>query len=402
MRLPRGGSPVPGFVILTLALAAAACGAAPAPPHTPIRLVDVFKPEMVQGAGAARRTLPRIEWRFDGTAPATRPNEFTATRGWEAGRGVSGFAVRDGRLVGRTTSDFPILRVTRTEQLDSADQLHAVEIRLRVSAGANLSLITRAAGPVDFFRLEEAARGNPWVATTPLLPGDEIQTYTVMGLTPVNMQRAQQLILRPTDAPNATFEIESIRMISRREHLGSIASGVGWQGLGDIFREAITSRSPETVRFALDVPVGGWLDLALGTMEDHPPTFRVAVTPQGGAERILLEHTVTTPNRWEPHAVDLAEYAGRPVSLTLSLSADDRGTLGFWGTAAVRARAAPAESRPRGVILIQADTLRADHLGAYGHSRDTAPFVTQLAAGGALFRRASPRPDGPRSLLPRS
>ncbi len=42
----------------------------------------------------------------------------------------------------------------------------------------------------------------------------------------------------------------------------------------------------------------------------------------------------------------------------------------------------------RGYILISIDTLRADHLGAYGYERDTSPFLDSLAARGTLFERA--------------
>jgi arylsulfatase A-like enzyme len=40
------------------------------------------------------------------------------------------------------------------------------------------------------------------------------------------------------------------------------------------------------------------------------------------------------------------------------------------------------------VILIQGDTLRSDHLDAYGYDRPTAPTLRQLAKEGALFRHA--------------
>lgn len=43
---------------------------------------------------------------------------------------------------------------------------------------------------------------------------------------------------------------------------------------------------------------------------------------------------------------------------------------------------------PRGYVLISIDTLRADHLGAYGYGRDTSPFFDELAARGVLFERA--------------
>jgi len=49
-----------------------------------------------------------------------------------------------------------------------------------------------------------------------------------------------------------------------------------------------------------------------------------------------------------------------------------------------------AESRraPSRIFLITIDTLRADHLGAYGYERDTSPFLDSLAQQGTLFERA--------------
>ncbi len=46
------------------------------------------------------------------------------------------------------------------------------------------------------------------------------------------------------------------------------------------------------------------------------------------------------------------------------------------------------EQPPRHVFLITVDTLRADHLGAYGYPRDTSPAFDRLADGGVLFERA--------------
>jgi len=42
------------------------------------------------------------------------------------------------------------------------------------------------------------------------------------------------------------------------------------------------------------------------------------------------------------------------------------------------------------VILVVIDTLRADHLGCYGYSRDTSPRLDRFAGEGVLFERAYP------------
>lgn len=46
------------------------------------------------------------------------------------------------------------------------------------------------------------------------------------------------------------------------------------------------------------------------------------------------------------------------------------------------------DKRPN-LILITIDTLRADHLHAYGYMRETSPTIDRLAAGGVLFENAS-------------
>ena len=44
--------------------------------------------------------------------------------------------------------------------------------------------------------------------------------------------------------------------------------------------------------------------------------------------------------------------------------------------------------RPANLILITVDTLRADHLGAYGYRRATSPNLDALAKESLLYRRA--------------
>jgi len=54
-------------------------------------------------------------------------------------------------------------------------------------------------------------------------------------------------------------------------------------------------------------------------------------------------------------------------------------------TAAGRSAAPPVSGGPPHLLLIGVDTLRADHLGCYGHARATSPNLDRLAAQGCLF-----------------
>ena len=47
----------------------------------------------------------------------------------------------------------------------------------------------------------------------------------------------------------------------------------------------------------------------------------------------------------------------------------------------------PAQ-RPRNLIVLSIDTLRADHLGCYGYERETSPAIDAFAARGTLFEEA--------------
>lgn len=60
-----------------------------------------------------------------------------------------------------------------------------------------------------------------------------------------------------------------------------------------------------------------------------------------------------------------------------------------WLLAAILASiiGAGCTSKPN-VLLISVDSLRADHLGAYGYERDTSPTIDRLAREGALFTNA--------------
>jgi arylsulfatase A-like enzyme len=342
--------------------------------------VDLFDEAKVEGAAADEVEIPRTEWRFDGSSA-----------GWIAGPGVRSLAVREGKLVGRTTSATPVLYVKRTTGLQDFDLLHAVEIRMRVSAGANLSVIFRHGDELDIDEARETMQLFPW-GKSPIVAGEEVLTYTLTGPFPAASTDIEYIVLQPTDASGASFEIESIRLIFRREYLAGFPTGVAWQGAQEIYRESLVARAPESIHLDLDLPERPWLEMALATVEMSPVTFRVTLT-DGGGDTVLIERTVTTPNRWEKASVDLVPYAGRNVALSLSLSSEKEGVIGLWGSPVIRNSGAmpgsgAAIEPPQGVVLIMVDTLRSDHLDAYGYERPTAPNLSGLAAGGARFADA--------------
>jgi arylsulfatase A-like enzyme len=101
-------------------------------------------------------------------------------------------------------------------------------------------------------------------------------------------------------------------------------------------------------------------------------------------ETLSVSESRSAPARL-PHRVDLSAYANRRVRLTFRTESETPGAAPVWLDPTVFAR--PPTS-PLNVILFSADTLRADHLGSYGYSRDTSPRIDALAAEGVRFKTA--------------
>ena len=372
-------------ILAAMVLAGTACNRAKET-HM-VRLVDLFDKAKVEGNPTKKAPPSAALWDFS-KAPKDGGDSML---GWKAADGVSGLKVVDGKLTGRSTTDFPIIYVSRPKTVDAKDMLDSVQVRVRVSAGANVSVNTSGAKP-DFKRILDSGRQAPWTIQSPLSQEKAFQTLTLAVPRVVRMDW-ENFMLRPTTVAGATFEIESVQAIPQKERRAAIRSGVGWQGLADIYRETLVSRSPEKFQIDVDVPANSWLDLNLGTPEDYPVTFKMAAVTASG-EQLLLQRTLTTPHRWEPAEVDLSAHTGK-TTLRFWLDVPEERLVGFWGSPAIRTRgSAVTEARstalgsvtpPLGVVLIMCDTLRKDHLTMYGYKRDTSPILAKVASQGTLF-----------------
>jgi arylsulfatase A-like enzyme len=76
---------------------------------------------------------------------------------------------------------------------------------------------------------------------------------------------------------------------------------------------------------------------------------------------------------------------GLAVSLVLAIGAAVDATAKVEAAAGAH----PSPAAGYNVVLISIDSLRADHLGAYGYGRDTSPAIDALAKDGVLFRNSS-------------
>ena len=371
------------FAVVCLAIG---CGKRTKAPLT-THLVDLFRQDWIENRGpAAPATEGRLSFAFA---------HLSEGQAFDAGPGVKDLALRGGVLEGVATEARPLVHLQGRPGTDPNDLVHELEIRLRVSAGANLLIGFSGREHLDLKDPLLLSSGF-WVLRTPLIPGEEMRTYRLTPARGVPMDRMRNIVIRATDAIGAHFEIEELRVKSRKEFLASVRSGISWQGLSEIYKESLVARSPEAMHLALELPERPWLDLSVGTLEDEPVTFTV-LAGAPGKESLRVSHTVTSPHRWEPLPVDLSDFALQHVSLKLSVSGGRPGLLGLWGAPTVRSAGgmpAPAggEARPsdppQGVVLVWVDTLRRDHLDVYGYPRQTGPVVKRMASEGTLFKDA--------------
>jgi arylsulfatase A-like enzyme len=252
------------------------------------------------------------------------------------------------------------------------------------------------AGPVDGDR-----RGGPGG------PGGGGRGGGPGGGSGGSSQRSADLrhfVLSFRECKSAKFSIESVRLVSEKEEKLSEASGQQWAGLAEIFRATLAAKTTESIRVPLrELPERAYLDFAIGTKEDEPVRFKVAISIRDDAKEskpsVIFERTVTTPNRWQTARVDLTGYAGKSVLLDFSLDGAKKGLWGYWGNPVVRSHllaastqgagaGASARRKPRGVILLVIDTLRKDHLNIYGYPRETTIHLKKFADEGVAFSHA--------------
>jgi arylsulfatase A-like enzyme len=172
----------------------------------------------------------------------------------------------------------------------------------------------------------------------------------------------------------------------------------------DVTRPGLLLPAPSSIRFEVDVPARARfeavVDLVVPAMADRRSdgaTVALGVV-EGDTVRELRRKTVRPvegslfpgalrpPAGASPWAVDLSDFAGQRVTLDLSTSdADPTLDYVFVGAPAV---VGAAETAPRRVVVVAVDTLRPDHLGAYGYERATSDDIDAFAARSVVFERA--------------
>lgn len=222
--------------------------------------------------------------------------------------------------------------------------------------------------------------------------------------------RITELRLFPSDLP-CHVKIESIRLRQlplawilgggeyeatiERFTIGPETRDVSFVPVGATHRQSFDVGADRLLRFGVGVP-----DHVRRRMTDAVE-FEVRAAGGDLIDRVVLEPLATgaTGNQWVDRAV-VVPGAGSRVELvfaTVGGRGSEPDAVGLTGTASEVAAffahpgfsASVPTGRPKNILLICLDTLRADHLGGYGYPRSTSPWLDRLARDSVQFVSAT-------------
>jgi arylsulfatase A-like enzyme len=144
----------------------------------------------------------------------------------------------------------------------------------------------------------------------------------------------------------------------------------------------------------VEIPVDASLEFAIGLLLARwgrdPVAFSVEACAGERCERLFEERFDPAEGEaWRDRRVDLGALAGETRELRFRaerLASSSPFSFPIWANPTLYAPEPRGERR--NLILLSIDTLRADHLSAYGYARDTSPFLAEgFARGGAVFEQ---------------
>jgi arylsulfatase A-like enzyme len=152
--------------------------------------------------------------------------------------------------------------------------------------------------------------------------------------------------------------------------------------------------------FDINIPPKSFLEFGIGASQQEntdvfpPVKFKIAVGRKK-IRKILYEKIFQLQpgdqrNQLIVEKIDMSAFANQNIKLTfmterlsrIDNDSSEEDVLSFWFNPIIY-QSSPEKIK---IILVCLDTLRADHLGSYGYSRDTSPSIDELAKDSVLFK----------------
>lgn len=273
-----------------------------------------------------------------------------------------------------------------------AERIQAIDLHLAVPVSGGQLELRWAPSP------ERRADAERITVSTEDAVGDRASYRFEVAANPGWRGQVGWLRLDLPGGPGFELELVGVRGVSRRATADRLAAAVrtgvkadlgadlrnAWIGVPDLpVERRVELAGGERLRFSYGLQPGA----------DAPVELLVSATSEGGTRalwRRRLRHR--DAGRWHDEEVPLGHL---PASVSLRFESRWRVppdlARGFplWSNPEVLRPEDPTGVAPPNVVILLLDTLRADRLSCYGHSRQTSPRVDAWAAADAvLFRRA--------------
>ena len=165
--------------------------------------------------------------------------------------------------------------------------------------------------------------------------------------------------------------------------------------VNDRTRSGLYLPAPAAATWEITLPLQAKFTADIGII---PPEIDRGVRTDGATVEVRVDGVLAGSARVEPgeyqvFSVDLSAWGGKAVRLELRTSDGDGGDT---GGEAVRGdyvqigspMVYTPKANPRRVVMVFVDTLRRDHVQAYGYARENAPKLAARAQTGVVFEDA--------------
>jgi len=250
------------------------------------------------------------------------------------------------------------------------EDVGTIELTMSVPFGRTISLIWSKAGQIT---IPLAKVGESF---TVRVPTDGLAEWS----GPLDAVQFQTERVEP-----GVVAIEKIRFLPRVSSYPE-SRGVTRAQLRETSRDAVYLHANATLTYnAVALPANakfaGGLGFVAGGGGDTAGGRFVLRIGEQEPDQVVFDRRVESANAWHEVSAPLAEWAGRRVKLALTFESDAPNAVGFWANPIVYE---PDLEAPVFVLYL-IDTLCGDHIGFYGHPRETMPRLRAEAQQGAWF-----------------
>ena len=304
-------------------------------------------------------------------------------------------ALRPLRSSARHEGALQIIEFEHGDRLENRDPIRLekaaiaeFELRIKVERSKTLELGWSSEPPAAPRPRKRKTRESDTRVYIDTLPDGEFHTYRInasnalqIGKEPEDIRR---IFLSPTRTSNDNIELDYLRVVEKGERYARNDWGRSYEEIDSQMRAVLYSATPRALRYRVSLPEGAlFFSAGMAALDSGDPIdFSLRIHGPSGV-RTVLQERVEASGRWHDRKVDLSAWSGKQVEVELRATSE-RGNVAFWSNPILYA----PPTRRFNVLFIVQDTLRADRLSAYGHSRKTSPEFDAFVGKGVLFEHA--------------